>query len=178
MILSKHFVTSRNLSQVWAYGIRNEEFYHKGTKTPRSFLNPLCLGVLVVEILDEFGAIGLLCMNSSDMEAEAMSTQFCPECGHENPGEARFCMDCGRPLTGEVALTRAAEPTPISRPHDHGLDWAGIVAAILAFLSLKHLSRKARQTILIITFLMLFFGCPMICGFATYVIDSILKLFQ
>jgi uncharacterized membrane protein YvbJ len=101
-----------------------------------------------------------------------MSRQFCPECGHENPGEARFCMSCGHSLTGE------APPAPAYPPQDKGTDWAGIVAAVLAFLSLRHLSRKARGTVIVVTFLVLFFGCPMVCGFATYVVDSIIKLFQ
>ncbi len=107
-----------------------------------------------------------------------MSMRFCPECGHENPVEARFCMGCGQSLTREMAPAQTAEPIPTYRPDEGGLDWAGIVAAILTFLSLKHLSRKARQTIWIIAFLVLFFGCPLVCGFAMYVVDSILKLFQ
>jgi len=102
-----------------------------------------------------------------------MNRQFCPECGHENPAEARFCMSCGHSLTGETPPPAPAHPT-----QDSGADWAGIVAAILAFLSLRRLSRKARGTVVAITILVLFFGCPMVCGFATFVVDSIFKLFQ
>ena len=107
-----------------------------------------------------------------------MSKQFCPECGHENPGEARFCMDCGHSLTGEPSqrsIQSSASATPSS---NGGTDWAGIVAALLAFLSLRHMSRKARQTTIVIAFLVLFFGCPMVCGFVAFVLEWIGRLFQ
>lgn len=107
-----------------------------------------------------------------------MSRQFCPECGHENPGEAQFCMSCAHPLTTEAASRQTAQPAPVSPAADSGTDWASIVAAVVAFLSLRHMSRKARGTVVVVTILVLFFGCPMVCGFATFVVDSVLKLFQ
>ncbi len=115
-----------------------------------------------------------------------MNQQYCPECGHENPGEARFCMDCGYALSDRPAPTMGRKPIqgmvggrdPVTTPVDTGTDWAGIVAAILAFLSLRHMSRKARQTIIAITFLVLFFGCPMACGTVMFIVDSFVRLFQ
>jgi hypothetical protein len=115
-----------------------------------------------------------------------MNQQYCPECGHENPVEARFCMDCGYALSGRPTLAVGREPGqrmvggphPIPTRGDSGTDWAGIAAAVLAFLSLRHMSRRARQTTIAITFLVLFFGCPMACGTVMFVVDSFLKLFQ
>ena len=107
-----------------------------------------------------------------------MNRQFCPECGHENPGEAQFCMSCGHSLATGVASRQTAQQAPAYQTPDEGTDWASIVAAVVAFLSLRHMSRKARGTAIAITILVLFFGCPMACGFATFVVDSILKLFQ
>ncbi len=101
-----------------------------------------------------------------------MSRQFCPECGHENQAEARFCMNCGHALAGEVS------PASADKARGTGTDWLGIVAAILAFLSLRHMSRKAWQTTIVIAFLVIFFGCPMVCSFAMFGVDSVLKLFQ
>jgi ribosomal protein L40E len=111
-------------------------------------------------------------------EPARKNKQYCPECGHENPGEARFCMDCGYSLGGEPAANAARRPTAESRSRDSGPDWAGIAAAVLAFLSLRHMSRKARDTTIVLAFLLLFFGCPMACGFAMFVVDSVVKLFQ
>ncbi len=107
-----------------------------------------------------------------------MERQFCPECGHENPAEARFCMDCGHALQGEAVPQRARQPAATHHPQDQGTDWTSIAAAILAFLSLQHLSRKARGVVIALGFFVLFFGCPMVCGFGMYLVDSILQLFQ
>jgi len=113
-----------------------------------------------------------------------MSRRFCPECGHENPAEARFCMGCGFSLTneerslaeeGRLPPMTAAPPAPAQ---SEGADWAGIVAAVLAFLSLRHMSRKARGTAIVITILVLFFGCPMVCGFVMFAMDWFAQLIR
>ena len=112
-----------------------------------------------------------------------MSRQFCRECGHDNPIEARFCMDCGSSLASPgtyiqgngAAAERAA---PGYQSGSGGTDWAAIAAALLAFLSLRHLSRRARNTSVVIAFLVLFFGCPMVCGFAVYAMEWFARLFQ
>jgi len=108
-----------------------------------------------------------------------MNSTYCPECGHQNPIEARFCMDCGHPLAGPPVRTNPAYNRPAAvRPDSGGTDWAGIVAAILAFLSLRHMSRKARGTALVIVFLVLFFGCPMMCGFIAFTMEWAANLFR
>jgi hypothetical protein len=66
----------------------------------------------------------------------------------------------------------------VAPAQDSGTDWATLVAAVLAFLSLRHMSRKARQTTVVVALLFVFFGCPMVCGFAMYMVDSVLRLFQ
>jgi len=105
-----------------------------------------------------------------------MSRQFCPGCGHENPIDARFCMECGCLLTGEPAARQlAAYPPPAE---DTGPDWGAIAAAALAFLSLRHLSRRARGPVILITFFVLFFGCPMVCGFVMFVMDWFAQLIR
>jgi hypothetical protein len=126
-----------------------------------------------------------------------MNKQHCSECGQENPVEARFCMNCGLSLTGEPATrhprsategkaemaalyvpspAHSTAPADPSRAKD--TDWAAIAAAIVAFLSLRHLSRRARDTVLVIAFLTLFFGCPMICGFVAFVMQWFSNLFH
>jgi ribosomal protein L40E len=119
-----------------------------------------------------------------------MSQQFCPECGHENPVAARYCMECGSSVdrpdaqvrghrTGQRALRRpvAESPAPDPQPGGQGTDWAAIATAILAFLSLRRLSRGARNATIVTAFLVLFFGCPMVCGFVMYVMEWIARLF-
>lgn len=118
-----------------------------------------------------------------------MSQQFCPECGHGNPIEARYCMECGSPLDSPGAQAQdnrpeqniagqpvAARAGPAPQPSGRGTDWAAIAAALLAFLSLRHLSRRARNTTIVIAFLVLFFGCPMVCGFVMYVMEWFARL--
>jgi uncharacterized membrane protein YvbJ len=110
-----------------------------------------------------------------------MNQQFCPECGQESPIEAKFCMECGSPLASPDARiqgTRAVaqRAAPGYQPGSGGTDWAAIAAALLAFLSLRHLSRRARNTTIVIAFLALFFGCPMVCGFAMYVMEWFARL--
>ncbi|MEJ2209821.1 MAG: zinc ribbon domain-containing protein [Anaerolineae bacterium] len=108
-----------------------------------------------------------------------MSSTYCPECGHQNPAEARFCMNCGHPLAGQPARAAQANAAPTAvRPGSEGTDWAGIVAALLAFLSLRRMSRKARGTAIVIAFFVLFFGCPMVCGFMAFTMEWAANLFQ
>ena len=54
---------------------------------------------------------------------------------------------------------------------ERGTDWAAIVAAVLAFLGLRHMTRKARQTTIVVVLIMMFFGCPMVCGFIAFVME-------
>jgi len=108
-----------------------------------------------------------------------LNNTYCPECGHQNPAEARFCMGCGYPLAGQPARAASADIHPAAvRPGSKGTDWAGIVAAILAFLSLRQMSRKARGTALVIGFLVLFFGCPIVCGFISFTMEWAANLFR
>jgi hypothetical protein len=126
-----------------------------------------------------------------------MNKQHCPECGQENPNEARFCMHCGTSLIDQPAPWRSTSTVegkaegaalyvpsprqstaPAASAQEKGADWAAIAAAILAFLSLRHMSRRARDTVLVIAFLMLFFGCPMVCGFVAFVMQWFSNLFH
>jgi hypothetical protein len=119
-----------------------------------------------------------------------MSDQHCPECGQENPTEARFCMHCGISLIDQPAPRPSPVPVqgraegaalyvpspgqntaPAGSAREKSTDWAAIAAAFLAFLSLRHMSRRARDTVLVIAFLLLFFGCPMVCGFMAFVLQ-------
>jgi hypothetical protein len=76
-------------------------------------------------------------------------------------------MNCGTPF-GSSLLPRKRGP---------GTDWAGLATAGLASIGLWHASRRARQTIILVAFLALFFGLPMVCGFAAFVLDWIARLF-
>jgi uncharacterized membrane protein YvbJ len=117
-----------------------------------------------------------------------LSEQFCPECGKENPQEARFCMNCGRSLAGEERYPASGPALRVPDPaqetgrattrSSNAPDWAAIAAAVLAFFSLRHMSRRARQTFFLIAFFVLFFGCPLACGFVAYVMEWIARLFQ
>jgi hypothetical protein len=126
-----------------------------------------------------------------------MSEQHCPECGKENPGEARFCMHCGTSLIDRPAPVRSTStvegtaggaglyvpspgqsPAPAVPAQEKATDWAAIAAAILALLSLRHMSRRARDTFLVIAFLILFFGCPMVCGTVAFVMQWSSNLFH
>ena len=118
------------------------------------------------------------------MKGVAMDRQYCPACGHPNPGEARYCLECGQALEGAVTdraswsyreadRGAAAHEVPSQQ---RGTDWASIVAAIVAFFSLRHMSRKARQTTIVVAFLVLFFGCPLMCGFVAFVLEWIGQL--
>jgi hypothetical protein len=126
-----------------------------------------------------------------------MSKQHCPECGQENPIEARFCMHCGFSLIdqppprlspvlaegkAEGGALHAPSPgqnmAPAGSAREKSNDWAAIAAALLAFLGLRHMSRRARDTVLVIAFLMLFFGCPMVCGFMAFVLQWFSNLFH
>ena len=120
--------------------------------------------------------------------------QYCPECEGENPVEARYCMNCGRylasyatPTTGSnvsashAPLAATAHPgsaSQVYRPGERGFDWAAAIAAALAFLSLRRLSHGTRGGCTVLLLLMLFFGCPMVCGFITFAMDWFARLFQ
>jgi hypothetical protein len=39
------------------------------------------------------------------------------------------------------------------------------------------MSRKARQTVFVVVFLLLFFGCPMICGVIVFLAEAVGRLF-
>lgn len=105
-----------------------------------------------------------------------MTATYCPECGQGNPASARFCMHCGAALASAnlTDRTRAAAPTST----DNHSDWATALAAIVTFVGLRRMSRKTRQSMVVIVFLMLFFGCPTICGFFAFVLDWSTRLFQ
>jgi uncharacterized membrane protein YvbJ len=107
-----------------------------------------------------------------------MSRRFCPECGHENPGEGRFCMDCGASMAGAPIARQLDDHASSAPSQDQGTDWATIVAAVLAFLSLRHVSRKARGTAIVIAFFVLFFGCPLVCGFVMFAMDWFAQLIR
>ena len=107
-----------------------------------------------------------------------MDSTYCPECGHQNPADARFCMECGHRLAGQPARMVRPDVRPVARSGDAGTDWAGIAAAVLAFLSLRHMSRKARGTAFVLLFLVLFFGCPMVCGFIGFTMEWAANLFR
>jgi hypothetical protein len=90
-------------------------------------------------------------------------------------------MYCGYLLTNEPDTSGGGEVEPRAQDpasQDRGPDWRALAAALLAFLTLQHMSRKTRQTAIIITFLVLFFGCPMVCGFVAFVMEWFGRLFQ
>jgi hypothetical protein len=110
-----------------------------------------------------------------------MTKRFCGECGQEHPADAKFCMYCGYMLNGEpveVGPNTAQGNTPAPATQDKGIDWGTIVAALLAFFSLRHMSRQARQATIFVVFIMMFFGCPMVCGFIAFVMEWFANLFQ
>jgi len=89
-------------------------------------------------------------------------------------------MYCGYILADGPLPDQNAVPGPARVPNgsvtphpaqEQGTDWAAIVAAILAFLGLRHMTRKARQTSIVIVLIMMFFGCPMVCGFIAFVME-------
>lgn len=113
---------------------------------------------------------------------QAMSTRYCPECGHPNPADARYCMNCGTLQGGQPGVDAAGGYVPPPRAPGIDRDWTTslgtVLAAALAFLSMRHMSRKARQTTILFAFLMFFFGCPMICGCVMAGIEGLARLVQ
>ena len=121
-----------------------------------------------------------------------MSSRYCPDCGHQHPAEARFCMYCGYMLNGEPgaiegnpgpATARAtASAVDMSAGTDQAApartDWGTIIAALLAAIGLHRMSRKARQTAIVVVILMMFFGCPLVCGFIAFVMEWFAQLFH
>ena len=67
---------------------------------------------------------------------------------------------------------------PVALPHSGGAGWPGAATALLAALGLWHISRKARQTAVLMLLLMLFFGLPMVCGFAGFVLEWLGRALQ
>ena len=122
-------------------------------------------------------------MREPDTSLECLvSQQSCPDCGHDYPIEAKFCMECGSPLVDPGAQVQGsgagAKIVALDHQRSSGCPaWAAIAAALLAFLSLRHLSRRARNTTIVIAFLVLFFGCPMLYGFVMYVMEWFGRLF-
>lgn len=89
-------------------------------------------------------------------------------------------MYCGYMLADEPLPGQNPAPAPATAHTNNvtpgadgqqGTDWAAIVAAVLAFLGLHHMTRKARQTTVVIVLIMMFFGCPMVCGFIAFVME-------
>lgn len=101
------------------------------------------------------------------MNHNAVESRHCTQCGYGHPVQARFCMNCGAPFGSSI----------LPRGRGSGTDWAGIATAALASIGLWHASRKARQTIIVVVFLALVFGLPMVCGFAAFVLNWIARLF-
>ena len=110
-----------------------------------------------------------------------MVNKYCPECGYELPAGARYCMDCGASLAGDPTPARARQAVPeeasIQQSQSTGTDWTTIATAIVAFFGIRHLSRGARNTMVLLAFLFLFFGCPLICGFVMFAMEWLARLF-
>jgi hypothetical protein len=98
-------------------------------------------------------------------------------CGYMLNDVAHSSPDSPRPME----IRNAPASVPVAPSWDSapakGTDWAAIVAAILAFLGLRHASRRAGQTAIVIVILLLFFGCPMICGFMAFAMEWFAQLF-
>ncbi|MGD8625930.1 MAG: zinc-ribbon domain-containing protein [Anaerolineae bacterium] len=111
-----------------------------------------------------------------------LSHKYCPQCGHTNDLEARFCMECGSSLEGafqpegQRRLAGGTAPPPYTQRE--GTDWASILAAGLALLTMRRASRKARGTAIVILFFVLFFGCPLACSLIGLVTQWFGSLFQ
>ena len=104
--------------------------------------------------------------------------KYCPECGLPNPGRARFCMDCGTPIVVTVHANSGRPAGQDSASNQRGFDWAAVATAFLAFATLRHLSRKGRQVAVLLVFLGLFFGCPLVCGTVSLFFQALAGLFQ
>ena len=104
--------------------------------------------------------------------------KYCPECGLPNPRQARFCMDCGAPIAVTAHAQSGSSSGQVSAANQPGFDWAGIATAFLAFVTLRHLSRKGRQVAVLLVFLGLFFGCPLVCGTVSLFSQALAGLFQ
>jgi hypothetical protein len=90
-------------------------------------------------------------------------------------------MDCGASLAGDLTPARARqamlEGDSVQQPESTGTNWTTIATAIVAFFGIRHLSRGARNTVVLLAFLFLFFGCPLICGFVMFVMEWLARLF-
>jgi hypothetical protein len=107
-----------------------------------------------------------------------MTNRYCEECGYANPGQARFCMNCGAPFALQLVPGTVAGPVRAVLARSNDTDWTGIATAVLTSLGLWHASPKMRQTFILVLFLMLFFGLPMVCGFVAFMLQWIGRLFS
>jgi hypothetical protein len=107
-----------------------------------------------------------------------MKELYCPECGHQNPTQARFCMRCGHSLAGYPPLTEGEGQPATARSGGEDTDWATILTMVFAALGLRHMSRKAREIGCLLLFFLLFFGGPMACGLVMFLANSLVELFR
>ena len=89
------------------------------------------------------------------------------------PGQAAYPQWQAAP-----ALPQGAYSTPASFPQQRRPDWGRMAMMGLAAVGLWHVSRKARRAAVIIVFLLVFFGLPMICGFAAFALEWLARLFS
>jgi len=83
------------------------------------------------------------------------------------------------PATAEADTNSAPQPAPTPVPEiEKGPNWAAIGAALLAFIGLRHASRRARQATIVFALFMLFFGCPLACGLVSMIIEGFSQLFH
>jgi hypothetical protein len=87
-------------------------------------------------------------------------------------------MHCGAALGSRQGMPPAGVAGGSALHSQASTDWPSIIAAIVAFLSLRGLSRQARGVAVVAIVLVLFFGCPLVCGFIAYFMDWIARLFQ
>ncbi len=100
--------------------------------------------------------------SASDRESKVM---YCHKCGQELPPEARYCLRCGEAIAEGVQARKSTG------------NFNNPLNAILATLGITHLSKKAMDTIIILGFFFIFFGCPIICGTLFGIVQLILGAF-
>ena len=86
-------------------------------------------------------------------------------------------MDCGGPVDQAAGQRAGTASLPGSESRHGGTDWGGIVAAFLAFVTLRQLTRKGRRAAIPVLFLTLFFGCPLACGFLAFITEMLGRVF-
>jgi hypothetical protein len=87
-------------------------------------------------------------------------------------------MSCGRQLAPFTTVAIFPALFPATWLGNTGTGWSGAAMAVLVWLGLWHFSRKARQTAIAVLFLSLFFGLPMLCGFAIFALEWLGRLLQ